>query len=336
MAETATMLLAVLIVWTSTSWSATIVRARSARPTLMLLAVMGLGLFMNAAIVRAFEGSGWSFILPLVIIEIGRTLWTFAFAPDADYREHYQRTLVWVFGGAPLWIAGAVTGPEWRLVWWAVAAMVQIIGIWTAHPVPGKRLHSRAMPFDAPHFLERCALFLLIALGETVISTGLALSQSALDGDAISAGLCALLGTTAMWSIIFGPSYDISHEHLQRTSDPVRAGRAAVNAVTLMVGGLICSATANQVLIDQAHGQVSLPAQLPLTAGPVLFLLGHLVYMTHMPGFRPVRHLWGIAALLLSGLATWMLSPLGGLALMSVVLLVIALVDRLLGSDRVA
>lgn len=251
MAETLTMLLAVLMVWTSTSWSATIVRSIAARPTLMLLAVMGLGLFMNAAIGSAFEGSGWSFILPLLMIEIGRTLWTFCFAPDAEYREHYRRTLIWVLGGAPLWIAGAIAEHKWRLAWWAAAAVLQIIGIWTAHPVPGQRLYSQAMRFDAPHFLERCALFLLIALGESVGSTGVALSDSPLDGRAISAGVCALIGTTAMWAIIFGPSYDISHEHLRRISDPVRAGRAAVNAVTLMVGGLICSATANQALIGE-------------------------------------------------------------------------------------
>lgn len=73
-----------------------------------------------------------------------------------------------------------------------------------------------------------------------------------------------------------------------------------------------------------------------MTAGPVLFLAGHLVYMGHLPGFRPYRHLWGIAALLLSGLATLVLPPLSGLALISAALTAIALLDRLLASDRVA
>lgn len=54
-AEIAIMLVAVLTVWSGTSWSATIFRDDRARPTLAVLLIMVLGLMMNAAIAHAFD-----------------------------------------------------------------------------------------------------------------------------------------------------------------------------------------------------------------------------------------------------------------------------------------
>jgi len=39
-----------------------------------------------------------------------------------------------------------------------------LVGTWLAHPLPRRKLHSEEVPFDADHMLERCRLFLLIAL----------------------------------------------------------------------------------------------------------------------------------------------------------------------------
>jgi low temperature requirement protein LtrA len=48
-AETLVMLLAVFAVWFTTSWSATLIRADQSRTRWLVLAVMLLGLFMNAS-----------------------------------------------------------------------------------------------------------------------------------------------------------------------------------------------------------------------------------------------------------------------------------------------
>src|SRR6187401_2861523 len=74
-AETLVMLRAVFAVWFTTSWSATIIPAHQARTRWMMLAVMLLGLFMNASVTRAFTTSGWAFVVPLLLIQLGRTFW---------------------------------------------------------------------------------------------------------------------------------------------------------------------------------------------------------------------------------------------------------------------
>jgi low temperature requirement protein LtrA len=111
-AETLVMLLAIFAVWFTTSWSATLVRADRSRTRWLVLAVMLLGLFMNASVTRAFTTSGWAFVIPLLLIQLGRTVWTLVNSTDAVLREHYFRTLLWVIATTPLWIAGAAVSPE--------------------------------------------------------------------------------------------------------------------------------------------------------------------------------------------------------------------------------
>jgi low temperature requirement protein LtrA len=106
-AETLVMLLAIFAAWFTTSWSATIVRADQARTRRLVLVVMLLGLFMNASVTGAFTTSGWAFVVPLLMIQLGRTFWTLANSTNAVLREHYFRTLLWLIATTPLWIAGS-------------------------------------------------------------------------------------------------------------------------------------------------------------------------------------------------------------------------------------
>jgi len=112
--ETLVLLLAVFAVWYYTSWAATMIRADESPTRRMVLAVMLLGLFMNAAVSQAFTGSltsGWAFVVPRLLIQLGRTLWTIVHAPGAVFREHFVRVLLWLLATTPLWIAGALAAP---------------------------------------------------------------------------------------------------------------------------------------------------------------------------------------------------------------------------------
>ena len=73
-AETLVMLVAVFAAWFTTSWSATIIHADQSRTRWLILSVMLLGLFMNASVTRAFTTSGWAFVIPMLMIHVGRTV----------------------------------------------------------------------------------------------------------------------------------------------------------------------------------------------------------------------------------------------------------------------
>src|SRR5918997_3719921 len=200
-AETLVMLLAVFAVWFYTSWAATMIPADQSRTHWMVLTVMLPGLFMNASVTGAFDAMGWAFVVPLLLIQLGRTFWTYVNSPDAVFREHFFRTLLWLIAPSPLWIAGAAADPEARLLWWALAAGIDLVGTWLAHPIPGRKLRSEDVGFAGGHMLERCRLFLIIALGETVLTTGTAVAAASVTPTTLVTGTAALAGTVAMWGL---------------------------------------------------------------------------------------------------------------------------------------
>ncbi len=327
-AETLVMLLAIFAVWFTTSWSATIIRADQSRTRWLMLTVMLVGLFMNASVTRAFTISGWAFVIPLLLIQLGRTVWTLLNSTNEVLREHYFRTLLWVIATTPLWIAGAAVNAESRLLWWALAAGIDQIGRWLAHPIPRRRLQSENVEFDADHMLERCRLFLLIALGETVFTTGMAIAEASATVMTLATGTFALAGTVVLWALSIGRSHRLIIRHLEKTSDPIRASRHAVNALMVMVAGLIAVAVANELVIANPQGRTSFALSLLLAGGPVLFLAAQGWYLWAVPKVRSRLHVIGGGALLLVGLATLAAPPYVALLLVSACLAIIAILDR--------
>jgi low temperature requirement protein LtrA len=327
-AETLVMLLAVFAAWFTTSWSATLVRAEQSRTRWLMLTVMLLGLFMNAAVTRAFIVSGWAFVIPMLVIQLGRAVWTFANSTDPILREHYFRTLLWLIATTPLWIAGAAVNAEARLLWWALAAAIDEVGRWLAHPIPGRKLHSENVAFDAEHMLERCRLFLIIALGETVLTTGAAIAASPITGLTVATGTFALMGTVALWALSFGRAHRLILQHVEKTSDPIRASRNAVNALLIMVAGLIAVAVANKEAIAHPYGQTSLALSLLLAGGPILFLAAQGWYLWQVPRVRSRLHVTGGVALLFVGLVTPAVPAYIALFLVGASVSILAILDR--------
>jgi len=333
-AETLVMLMTVLAVWSYTSWAATMIRGHHAQTWWMLLAVTFVGLFMNAAIPRAFTSFGWEFVVPLLLVQLGSTVWTIFHAPDAMSRNHYVRVLLWFLVTTPLWIAGAAMNSESRLLWWMAATGVELIGTWLAHPVPGRRLHSENVAFDADHMLERCRLFLIIALGETLLTTGAALSQAPLTLKTLLAGTSAFLGTLALWALSFGRPYRLILQHLEETCDPIRDSRHAINVLMVLVAGLIAVAVANQKVIAHSQENTSIALSLLLFGGPVHFVLAQGWYLKAVLRVSSRPQLMGSAVLILLGCAAVKRPSYAALILAGIGLLLLVLLDRRYGENR--
>jgi low temperature requirement protein LtrA len=218
------------------------------------------------------------------------------------YREHYVRVLIWFVAILPLWAAGAAADPSFRLVWWTLAAGLELTGTWLAHPVPGRWLQSENVPFDANHMMERCRLFLIIALGETVLTTGTAIAEVSMTLMTVATGAFALSGTVALWALCFGRSHMLILQHLEVTSDPITASRYAINVLMVIVTVLIAVAVGNEEVIAHPVGHSSIALSL-LCGGPILFLSAQSWYSWAVLGVSPRLHLIGIAMLGLTGFA---------------------------------
>lgn len=327
--ETLVMLIAVFGAWFTTSWTATLIGAERSRTRWLMLTVMFLGLFMNVAITRAFSSSPWAFVVPLLLIQVGRAGWTLLNATDRWMRDHYIRTILWVTATAPLWAIGALVDSDIRLLFWCVAAGIDLLGRWLAHPIPGRWLQSENIAFDADHMLERCRLFLIIALGETVFTTGTTLTTEKLDFMTVLTGTTALAGTVALWSLTFGRLHSIIVTHAETTSDPILASRHAADSLMVLTAGLIALAVANELVISHPHASGSVELTLLLSGGPILYLAAHAWYLWAVPGTLSRLHFVAVAALALLGLVTLAVEHYVAIILIGGCLVAIAAADYL-------
>lgn len=320
-AETLILLMAILGVWGHTSWAAAIVRVDRRETHWMVLAVMVPGLYMDAAVGEAFGMASWAFIIPFLVIQLGRTAWTLVHAPDSLFREHYVRVMVWMCATTPLWLAGAASGPDGRLVWWAVAASVDQLATWRAHPLPGRRLHTDSVGFDGQHMLERSRLFLLIALGETVLATGAAIARAPTAPLNLAVGGAALFGTMSLWALAFTFADPLFRTFMEETNDPIRAARVAGHALFFLVLGLLPVAVANYLAIAAPLRPAAGAITVLVFGGPVVFLLAQAWYLKAMSHRWDRMRLIGVALLVVAGAGLW-LGPAWGPAVAAAAILV--------------
>lgn len=326
-AESLVMLLTTVWLWSLVSWVAITTGAERPSTRWMMLAMMLPALFLNASVPKAFEDPGWVFAAPFLLIQVARIFWAMFLAPHEVQREHYHRVLIWFLLSLPMWVTGAASGPEDRLAWWTTAIAVDIAGSWMAHPVPWRVLHSRNVPFDADHMLDRCRQFIIIALGETVVKTGIAVSHQPVNLMTLITGTAALAGTVAIWLLIFGRTHGIIMRHLEKTKNPIRSARFANNATLIIVTGFIAMAVGNRAAIEHPWEKLPLELGLMLAGGPVLFLAAQGWYLWAAPKVVPKANLMGIPALIAAGFAAGAVPAYGALMLVALALTGLVIFD---------
>ena len=332
-AETLVLYLPMFAVWFYTSWAATLYSLGHPRARRMMIAVMAAGLLLNASLTRAFGDAAWVFVASLLVIQVGRTAWMLTTHLDPTNHDHFRRTLAWLATTAPLWIAGAALGAHVRLVVWAAAAAIDLTGTWLAHPVPGRRLRSERLEFGGEHLMERIRLFLLIALGETVVTPGAALATAPIRATSLLSGTLAIAGTLCLWWLYFRAE-PIALRHVSRTEDPVYASRMAGNGLLVLIGGLIALAAGNALVIDHPTRDSTLALALLLFGGPALFLLTQAWYLRLVFATTPRSHLVTVAALAaVTGAALPAPALVTGLVVV-IVLSALVAVEHLKSSDQ--
>ncbi|MFG2452797.1 low temperature requirement protein A [Streptomyces sp. NPDC048512] len=325
-AETAVLLVAVFGTWAYTSYEATLLDVNRNVTRWMIVIVMGLGLFMNAAIPEAFEDRAWAFVIPLLTtLFFAGAVTAIAGRTDA-LREHFRRTLVWMAASAPLWVAGAVVGSGPRLWWWAAAALVDVTGTWLAHPLPGHTLSSRELAFDAEHMLERLRLFFIILLGETVLTTGRAMTEAPVDLRSVLAAAGVYTALVCLWAAYFGGGEDVITTAITTTTDPVRSVRLGVNSAYLVLAALIALAVGSELVIAHPTGHGSTTLALLLFGSPALYLATTAWFFRTTTGGAWKERLLATVVLIAFGTAALWLPPLASLALLDIILITTAVI----------
>jgi low temperature requirement protein LtrA len=175
------------------------------------------------------------------------------------------------------------------------------------------------------HLAERFQLFLMIALGESILVTGVTIGQLPWSSARLTALVVAFVGSAALWWIYFNRSAEDGRAVIARSADPGRLGRVAYTYFHLpMVAGIIVAAVGEELTITDPGGDADAAAIATVLGGPALFLAGHVLFKRALLGVRSVARLVAIAALVALVPLGWVVSSLALAAMATLVLVAVA------------
>lgn len=299
--QAAFLLVAVWWVWIYTAWVLNWLNPESAPVRIMLFALMLAGLLLSSSIPQAFGERGLAFACAYAAMQVGRTAFTLWCMRGAPARQrNFQRILVWLLVSAVLWVVGGLVDGAARWAYWLAAIGLELFGPIVRFHVP--RLGATATTdwdVDGGHIAERCGLFVIIALGESLLVTGATFADVAWTGTTIAAFAVAVLGAIAMWWIYFDTGAVRAHHRIAHSDDPGRVARIAYTYLHLpIVAGIILCAVADELVL--MHPDHVDPAGIAvIVGGPAVYLIGNALFkwVTNTRRLPPVSHMAGLLAL---------------------------------------
>ncbi|MEY9753661.1 low temperature requirement protein LtrA [Bradyrhizobium yuanmingense] len=324
----AVLFLAVWWLWVFTAWVTNWLNPELTPVRLLLFAMMLGGLVLSTTIPTAFEGRGLWFAIAYAAMQVGRTAFWLLATPlhRTAVRHNAIRILTWLSISAALWIAGGLAEGERRLWLWIAAVTWEYISPAARFWVPKLGFSSvEAWAVEGGHMAERCGLFVIIALGEAIIVNGATFAELEWTASNILAFVSALVGAIAMWWIYFHKGAEAGLERISKSSESGRLARLAYTYLHMpIIAGIILTAVSDELVLKHPSGHSDARTVLSTIGGPLVFLIGTILFKHAVRGFLQLSHGIGIILLLVLWWFASELSPLWLSMATSAILIVVA------------
>jgi len=303
--QTTMLFLAVWWVWVYTSWITNWLNPELTPVRILLFLLMLGGLVLSTSIPLAFESRGIWFAAAYAGMQVGKTvfLWVSTPAWRTVARNNAIRITAWLSLSAVFWIAGGFAEAHSRLALWAIALVIEYISPAARFWIPKYGASSMAdWRIEGGHMAERCAGFIIIALGESIVVTGATFADLSWTAQNVGAFASSFVGAIAMWWIYFHRGAEAGTEQISKSSEPGRLARLAYTYLHMpIVAGIILSAVADELVLTHPAETSDLKTVLSGIGGPMLFLVGTILFKHTVRGFLQLSH--GAGIVLLAALA---------------------------------
>ncbi len=258
--------------WTQFTWALNAADTTHHLVQLGTLAATAVAFVMAVALPDSFHGRALWFAVPYVLVRgIGLTLYSWV-AEASDPSQHAAvRTFSLVsLGGLAAVMMGAVAGGTTQYWAWGLAIFLDVIAAAVGGQMEGWNLH-------AEHFGERHGLFVIIALGESLIVTAGGVTGTTWGAHLIGIGLVAVGLTCALWWSYFPrakPQLDHALEAKRGAAQTTLARDVFSLAHFPMLCGVIAYAAALAEAVAHPAEPLSFVWRLTLAAGVVFFVGG--------------------------------------------------------------
>src|SRR5215217_2710547 len=336
--QAALVLLVVWWSWNYTTWVTNELDPESIVVRLLLIGLMLGSLLMAIAIPDAFGNKALLFTGSYVAIQVGRHLFlTFvAGEPGTNERVRAGRILIWFFAAGVLWIAGALADGSTRTVLWLAALALDygapLVTFWVPR-LP--RVRPDAWEVGTEHFAERFQLFIIIALGESIVITGATTADHELTTATIVAFGLAFLITAALWWLYFNLVAAIAERRLAQAANRTVLARDAYTYLhVVIVAGILLTAVGDEIVIAHPTEELGSARLAAVVSGPALYLLAHVLLRLRMSHTLAGRRLAGaLACLAVAAIGTFA-PALAVAGLLFAVLVAVIAGDQIAGARR--
>ena len=325
--------LAVWWVWVYTTWVTNWLDPDQTPVRILLFLLMLGGLVLSTSIPTAFGARGLWFAIAYAAMQIGRTLfWLLATPPERTLVRHNAiRILAWLCASAVFWLLGGFAEGEMRLWFWVAALGIEYVSPAARFWTPGLGFSSvESWAVEGGHMAERYAGFIIIALGEAIVVNAADFADLAWTRENVAAFGSAFVASIAMWWIYFHKGAEAGSEMISKSAESGRVARLAYTYLHMpIVAGIILSAVANEVVLKHPGGHSDHRTLFSAVGGPLLFLVGTILFKHAIRGFFQLSHIAGIAALLVLGWFAADMSPLMLSIVTTALLIVVAIWESL-------
>jgi low temperature requirement protein LtrA len=316
-----------LVWWAWTQFTWTLNAANAAHPLIQLavLVATALAFIMAVALPEAFQDrSVWFGVTYVLVRALGLALQAWVASEDPTQRSAVRTFTLVSLGGLAAVLAGAVFGGTVQIWLWGAAILLDVLAAAVGGQLEGWNLH-------AEHFGERHGLFVIIALGETLIVAASVVTDALGSGQALLVAILAVAITCSLWWSYFPRLKPVLDHAVASRSGPDQT-KLARDVFSLFHFPMLCGVVAYAVTIELAVAHpgdpLSLTGRIAMAAGLGLFA-GGMAFSV----WRATRHVLGVRvfALLLTMSAIVLVSGFAAvvtLALALAGLLVFLLIEQ--------
>ena len=314
--------------WTQFTWTLNAADTEHPGIELLTMAAVGAAFLMAVTVPDVFAPTGWWFAISYILVRVlGIAGQWWVSAGDAEWRGAIRTWSTLSAAGLLIIAVAAVIPPETRT---AVLALAVAIDVFSATQAGGGEWRL----FSA-HFAERHGLFVIIALGESLIGAGIGAAGLERSGTLAAVVIPAVVGVCALWWTYFARAKDALEQGMDAATSLAR-GRYARDVYSFLhfpiIGGVVGFAVAMEEAVAHPTEHLEPSAAVALLVGAALFIGGTGLALVRAGVGRPTARAIAILALaaLYPAVVTW--TPTGALTVVAAVVVAVAVAEQRAGT----
>lgn len=269
--------------WTQFTWALNAADTTHSVIQLATLVATGIAFFMAVALPRAFgDQSIWFGVTYVLVRILGLTIYLWVASANQALQNAGRTFAIVSISGLVAVLIGSFIGGTPQLWLWGLAIVLDVVAAAVGTQFEELSLHPE-------HFSERHGLFIIIALGESLIIAAGSVTGSFDTNEILPIALLGVTITGALWWSYFPRTKPLLDEAVEseQGSDQVRLARDVFSLFHFpMVCGIIAYAVTIEEVLVHPDEPMSFIGQLALAVGILLFVGGMAAAV-----YRATRHI---------------------------------------------